>query len=329
MWQRAAAEAQDNQMNTWRPSASHEALRLRAELMARVREFFAARGVLEVETPLLSRAAITDPNLASAAVRLQGIDDAFYLHTSPEFFMKRLLAAGSGDIWQACKVFRGAEHGARHNPEFTLIEWYREGFDHRRLMLEVAALLHNLIPGLEGEPEMLGYAEAFERHAGFDPLAVSDAQLGAEVAKHGLDTAALDRDGMLDAIAGFEVYPQLGHGTVTFVHAFPASQAALARLDDDPRCARRFEAFVNGIELANGFHELSDPREQRRRFEQENRRRREAGLAEMPLDENLLAALEAGLPDCAGVALGFDRVVMLASGAKTIRDVISFGFDRI
>ncbi|HEX7031222.1 MAG TPA: EF-P lysine aminoacylase EpmA [Gammaproteobacteria bacterium] len=314
----------------WQPSASIETLRLRAAMMNRVREFFSQRGVLEVETPLLSRAAITEPNLASAEVRLPGLREAFYLHTSPEFFMKRLLAAGSGDTWQACKVFRGAERGSRHNPEFTMIEWYRTGFDHHALMDEVAGLLRELLPDLAAGDERFTYREAFATHAKIDPFEADDAALRAAVAEYGLDAAGLDRDALLDAIASHAVYPQLGRNRVSFVHAFPASQAALARLDEnDPRSACRFEAFVNGVELANGFHELNDAAEQRRRFESENERRREAGLPEMPLDENLLAALEAGMPDCAGVALGFDRVVMLATGAKHIGEVISFGFDRI
>lgn len=314
----------------WQPSASLETLRQRAALMKRVRDFFAAREVLEVETPLLSRAAITDPHLESAAVTLAGLPDTFYLHTSPEFFMKRLLAAGSGDIWQACKVFRGAEQGRWHNPEFTMIEWYRTGFDHHDLMSEVAVLLRELVPGLAAGDERLTYAEAFMRHAGFDPFETGDDALRAAVAEFGLDGTGLDRDTLLDAVASHVVYPQLGKGRVSFVHAFPASQAALARLDDaDPRCARRFEAFVEGVELANGFHELGDAVEQRRRFENENARRRRAGQPLMPLDEHLLAALAKGMPDCAGVALGFDRVVMLATGRERIADVLGFGFDRV
>lgn len=316
--------------NLWQPSASIEVLKLRAALLQQVRDFFAARAVLEVETPLASRAAITEPNLDSAEVRLPGIATPFYLHTSPEFFMKRLLAAGSGDIWQACKVFRGAEHGRLHNPEFTMIEWYRLGFDHHALMDEVAALLRTLLPELEEGDERLSYAEAFRRYAGLDPFEAETAELAALVQGFGLDPAGLDRDALLDAIASHNVYPQLGHGRVAFVHAFPASQAALARLDDDdPRCARRFEAFVAGMELANGFHELLDAQEQRRRFMLENERRRERGLPVMPVDEHLLAALEAGMPDCAGVALGFDRVVMLAAGRDALHEVISFDFDRI
>lgn len=298
--------------------------------MRRVRQFFEAHGALEVETPLLARTASTEPSLASAEVRLPGLRDTFYLHTSPEFFMKRLLAGGSGDTWQACKVFRGAEHGRRHNPEFTMIEWYRAGIDHHTLMDEVAALLRALIPGLGASDERLTYREAFLRHAGIDPFEAGDAALGAVVGDFGLDPHGLARDALLDAIASHAVYPRLGENGVAFVHAFPASQAALAKLDDDDsRCACRFEAFVRGVELANGFHELSDAAEQRSRFEQENARRRESGLPEMPLDERLLAALEAGMPDCAGVALGFDRVVMLATKKNDIAEVVSFGFDRI
>jgi elongation factor P--(R)-beta-lysine ligase len=313
----------------WQPSASIETLQLRAELMSRVRAFFSERGVLEVETPLLSRAAITDPNLASGEVALPGSVHSYYLHTSPEFFMKRLLAAGSGDIWQSCKVFRGAEFGRLHNPEFTMLEWYRHGFDLQALMDEVATLLAALVPGLADNARTLTYTKAFQEYARIDPFEASDAELAGLTRKFGID-AKLERDGMLDAIASHAVYPQLGHGQACFVHAFPASQAALARLDDeDPRCARRFEAFVNGIELANGFHELADAVEQRSRFEQENARRLAQGLPLMPLDEHLLQALENGLPDCAGVALGFDRVVMLAANASSISEVLSFDFERI
>lgn len=300
-------------------------------MMQRLREFFAERKVLEVETPLLSRAAITDPNLSSAEVSLSGLHENFFLHTSPEFFMKRLLAAGSGDIWQLCKVFRGAEQGRRHNPEFTLLEWYRLDFDHHRLMEEVVELLRVLLPERgKNVCRKLTYAEAFIEHAGFDPFEIPDDVLAKEIVKYGLDPAGLDRDAQLDLIASHAVYPKLGHECIAIVHAFPASQAALAKLEDgDGKTARRFEVFINGVELANGFHELCNAAEQRKRFEQENARRHDAGLPEMPIDENLLSALECGFPDCAGVALGFDRVVMLAAGVDDIADVLSFGFDRI
>lgn len=317
-------------MTDWQPSASIETLQLRASLLDVVRDFFRERKVLEVETPLLSRYAITDPHLHSAVVRLTGPERDFFLHTSPEFFMKRLLAAGSGDIWQACKVFRGAEQGRLHNPEFTLLEWYRVGFDHHRLMNEVAELLQLLLPErTSGEAETLSYRDAFLRHADIDPFAMSDTQLRDHAAAQGVDATMLERDDCLDLVASHVVYPQLGQGRVSFVTDFPASQAALARLNPDGKTACRFEAFVNGTELANGFHELGDAQEQRQRFKAENRRRRANGLPEMPLDETLLAALAAGLPDCAGVALGFDRVVALAAGKKDIAGVLSFGFDRI
>lgn len=313
----------------WAPSARIETLRLRAELLSRVRAFFLAREVLEVETSLLSRSAITDPNLSSAEVRIEGLAGALYLHTSPEFFMKRLLSAGSGDIWQACKVFRGAEQGRWHNPEFTMVEWYRRGFDHHALMDEVNALLVELIPGLAPQPRRLTYADAFIQYAEVDPFSVSEKRLRTLTRQCGVDHA-LERDAMLDLVASHRVYPHLGDGEVCFVYGFPASQAALAKLDeDDPRRAHRFEAFVNGVELANGFHELADAREQRKRFEQENERRLQTGLPKMPLDEHLLQALEHGLPECAGVALGFDRIVMLVAGAEHISEVVSFGFDRI
>lgn len=316
-------------MTDWQPSASFEILRQRAALLDTVRNFFRERDVLEVETPLLSRAAITNPALHSAAARLTGLDDGLFLHTSPEFFMKRLLSAGSGDIWQACKVFRGAEQGRWHNPEFTLLEWYRVGFDHHALMYEVAELLAVLLPDrVSSGPEVFDYAAAFRRHAGIDPLAASNAELRDCAIAEGIEDEGLSRDDCLDLLASHVVYPQLGQGRVTFVTDFPASQAALARLNEDGRTARRFEAFVDGVELANGFHELGDAEEQRARFETENRRRRNGDLPEMPLDENLLAALESGFPDCAGVAVGFDRVVMLATGATSISEVISFDFDR-
>ena len=317
-------------MSNWQPSASISTLRDRAALLDAVRDFFRQRKVLEVETPLLSGYAITDPNLHSAVTRLTGLAGNFYLHTSPEFFMKRLLAAGSGDIWQACKVFRGAEQGRLHNPEFTLLEWYRIGFDHHRLMQEVAELLGILLPGIiAGNFEVYSYREAFIEFADIDPFEMSDSGLRSFAAQQGASATELDRDDCLDLIASHAVYPQLGHGKVSFITDFPASQAALARFNQDGQTARRFEAFVNGVELANGFHELGDAGEQRHRFESENARRREAGLPEMPLDEALLEALAAGFPDCSGVALGFDRIVMLATGKTDIAEATSFGFDRI
>ena len=323
----------------WRPSAALATLRLRAELLARIRAFFAARGVLEVETPMLSAAAITEPNLASFSTVYSGpgarYGQTLYLHTSPEFPMKRLLAAGSGCIYQIARVFRDGEAGRRHNPEFTLLEWYRVGFDHHRLMDEVAELVTELLAGrlALAEPERLSYGELFQRHLALNPHQASVAELGAGAEHRSVPIPpgmpADDADPWLDLLLTHGIEPKLGRGRLTFVYDYPASQAALARLrPGDPPVGERFELYLNGVELANGFHELGDAGEQRRRFEAENAARRALGLPIMPVDENLLAALEAGLPDCAGVALGFDRLVMLAAGKESLAEVLAFPFER-
>jgi len=325
--------------STWRPGADLATLRLRAELLARIRAFFAARGVLEVETPLLSAAAITDPHLASFATGYAGPGprdgQTLYLQTSPEFAMKRLLAAGSGCIYQIARVFRDGEAGRRHNPEFTLLEWYRVGFDHHRLMDEVVelatALLEDRLP--LAEPERLSYREAFERHLGLNPHRTSVAELAGCAARCGVSIPPgmpkEDVDPWLDLLLTQRIEPQLGQGRLCFVYDYPASQAALARLrPGDPPVGERFELYLDGIELANGFHELGDAVEQRRRFEAENRARQAQGLPVMPVDEHLLAALEFGLPECAGVALGVDRLVMLAAGKTSLAEVLAFPFER-
>lgn len=317
--------------DSWRPTASLANLKLRAELLKKIRTFFEVRKVLEVDTPALSRAAATDRHLASFRVACaRGTD--FYLHTSPEFPMKRLLAAGAGDIWQLCKVFREGEAGRLHNPEFTLIEWYRLGFDQHRLMHEVHELLGELLPDASCAAEYLTYREAFRRHAGLDPFNCGKQdcmRVLQDSDRHVPSENDLDHDGWLDLVAGELVYPELGRQHLSFIYDYPASQAALARMRaGDPPVAERFEAFLHGIELANGFHELSDAVEQRRRFLADRDYRRSHGLPEVPLDENLLAALESGLPDCAGVALGLDRVLMLAAGAPSLDEVIAFPSSR-
>ena len=323
----------------WRPSADLSVLRLRAELLAQIRAFFAACGVLEVETPALSAAAITDPHLASFKTCYSGPGSQhgrpLYLHTSPEFAMKRLLAAGSGCIYQIARVFRDGEAGSRHNPEFTLLEWYRVGFDHHRLMDEVAELVGMLLAGrlTLAEPERLSYRQIFQHHLNLDPhrATVADLAACAETRNISIPTGMPpdDPDPWLDLLLTHCVEPRLGSGRLTFVHDYPASQAALARLrPDDPPVGERFELYINGIELANGFHELGDAVEQRRRFAQENAARRAVGLPIMPVDEHLLAALEFGLPDCAGVALGFDRLVMLATRKTSLAEVLAFPLDR-
>lgn len=339
----------------WRPGATLDRLRLRARLLDAVRGFFSARGVLEVETPLLAAATVTDPHLHSLATTLGESSGAagrtLYLQTSPEYAMKRLLAAGSGPIYQLARAFRDGEAGRRHNPEFTLLEWYRPGVDHHRLMDEVEELVGAVLVAVPGGPpggppagpaERLTYREAFRRHAGVDPFADPPerlAEAAREAAEGPVPELADDRDAWLDLLMVSAVEPGLGRTPdspgprAVFLHDFPASQAALARVrdpgpDGGPAVAERFELFVDGIELANGFHELTDAAEQRRRFERDLAVRRERGLPEPPVDERLLAALDAGLPPSAGVALGFDRLVMLAAGAESIAEVLAFPADR-
>jgi lysyl-tRNA synthetase class 2 len=317
----------------WRPSATPARLKSRAALLARTRAFFAARGVLEVDTPVLVNAPVSDVHIHSAAVQLaaeRGASARFFLHTSPEYAMKRLLAAGSGDIYQVCHVVRGLEYGRLHNPEFTLIEWYRTGATLEALMDEVAALVRELLgsAGARRTDERLSYRDAFVRELALDPFTASVGELARAAAPLGFNRTA-QRDELLELLMGALVGPRLGAGALTFVHGYPATQAALARLDPaDPRTARRFELYCDGIELANGFHELAQADEQRARFEADNAERRRVGLPVHAPDERLLAALAAGLPDCAGVALGFDRVAMLATGASHIEEVLAFPTSR-
>jgi lysyl-tRNA synthetase class 2 len=316
----------------WRPNASRARLQLRAARLAEARAFFAARGVLEVDTPVLVRRAVTDPQLHSARVQLPGCAETLYLHTSPEYAMKRLLAAGSGDIFQICHVVRGEECGRQHNAEFTLIEWYRLGAGIDALMDEVEQLVRRLAaPAAAAPAQRLSYQQAFTMTLGVDPLAATEAELRAAATRHGCDAQAVpagERDVLLDLLMGVAVGPALGRGAPCFVHRYPASQAALARLDPaDARVALRFELYLEGMELANGFVELADAAEQRARFEAERQLRAARGLPAPPADERLLAALAAGMPDCAGVAVGFDRLLMLASGEPDIRAVMAFTTD--
>ena len=311
----------------WRPTASMVTLTRRAELLARTRAFFAARGVLEVETPILSRGGPTDPQIEPLVTTVRGLQGDYYLGTSPEYAMKRLLAAGSGDIYQIARVFRDGECGRWHNPEFTLIEWYRVGFDDAALMHEVEELVAQLlVPHTLAAAERLTYAEALQRHAGIDVHRDDDRALQQAAIRHGIDCdAALDRDARLDLLMGLVVGPKLGRGRPTFICDYPASQAALARLKPgEPPVAARFECYLDGIELANGFHELADAREQAARFAQDLASRRVRGQSTPRIDEHLLAALRHGLPDCAGVALGFDRLAALAVGAQSLAEAMAF-----
>jgi len=311
----------------WRPTASISTLAIRAQMLRAAREYFAATRTLEVETPTLSHAAVSDVHLAS--VKATACGEQRYLHTSPEYAMKRLLAAGSGDIWQIARVYRDEEAGRWHNPEFTLIEWYRVGIDHHELMNDVERLIAAMLPPSVSfdRSERMTYRDAVQLHSGVDPLSDSDEMLCAALANANIDVPRgleRERDALLDLIMSVLVGPRLGQERLTFIYDYPASQAALARVRG--AVASRFEAYWRGIELANGFHELADASEQRKRFEQDLALRTERGLAAPPLDERFLQALEHGMPECAGVALGFDRLVMCVIGATHIEEVIAFPF---
>lgn len=317
----------------WQPTASLAALKSRAQQLNWVRGFFARREVLEVETPVLGRCTVTDLNIdsvpASATASADGRRD-FWLQTSPEYPMKRLLAAGAGDIYQVARVFRNGERGSRHNPEFSLLEWYRRGFDDIDLMAEVADLVCGWLEC--PRPVTLEYRDAFLRFTGIDPF-TSDTDALRQLCRRWMSpdqVAELLRDECLDLLMSFCVEPELANLGPVFITGYPESQAALARISevDDVRKAHRFELYVEGLELCNGYWELTDAAEQRARFESDNLSRRRAGRPEMPVDQALLAAMDAGVPDCAGVALGLDRLLMLKLGVKDIAQVLAFPSER-
>ncbi|NOI83399.1 elongation factor P--(R)-beta-lysine ligase [Vibrio tubiashii] len=316
----------------WQPTASIEQLRQRANVLAQIRRFFAERNVLEVDTPAMSHATVTDIHLHTFQTEFIGPGYAdgskLYLMTSPEFHMKRLLAAGSGCIYQINKAFRNEENGRFHNPEFTMLEWYRVGFDHHKLMDEMDALLQVVLEC--GQAERVTYQQAFIDVLGVCPLEGTMTELKLAAEKLGLSDIAEpeeDRDTLLQLLFSIGVEGKIGQTAPAFVYDFPASQAALAKINQqDSRVADRFEVYFKGIELANGFHELDDPQEQLKRFEQDNAKRIEMGLSPQPIDHHLIAALESGLPECAGVALGVDRLIMLAIGCDHIDQITAFPF---
>lgn len=316
--------------NNWKPGASLYALQQRARILQSIRAFFAQRDLLEVETPILSDAAITDPQLESFHTRFAGRD--YYLHTSPEFYMKRLLAAGSGDIYQIARVFRADEVGRYHNPEFSLLEWYRLGLDHQGLMDEMQQLISELFAQFSDKPlrfTRLSYRQAFINQLAIDPLQAGAEELAACASEQQIETPVgmnlNDKDMWLDWLMVAAVAPGFDPQGMTFIYDYPASQAALARLsDDDPRVAHRFELFYGELELANGFYELLDPDEQLARFHKENVLRKQRGQNVMPIDMQLIEALKSGLPDCAGVAMGLDRLLMVLMDARSISEVIGF-----
>lgn len=320
--------------NVWSPTASIKVLQERASLLSEIRYFFSHRGVLEVETPALSSSANPDaaiePMLSGYSQQGGHRPQTLYLQTSPEFPMKRLLAADSGSIFQICRAFRNGESGRLHNPEFTLLEWYRIDFDHFQLMDEVDAMLMQLLPGCTAA-QRLRYADLFFTHTNLDLFRATDAQLRERAEAAGVVIPESASAGWLIEIL-FElcVGPWLKQQKGVIVYDYPAAQASLSQLSvQDPGVAERFEYFFQGVELANGFHELADAVEQRRRFDAENLKRQQAGLEKLPLDEHFLQALEHGLPDCSGVALGIDRVLMLRSGVDHIQEVLAFPFDRV
>lgn len=319
----------------WRPGASLDVLKVRADAYQRIRAFFEARQVLEVDTPILGASSACDPHLDSMALSAQAhgaTGSVRYLHTSPEFPMKRLLASGSGDIYQLCKTFRSGEQGRRHNPEFTMLEWYRCGFTLDALMEEVHALVCEVL----GRPlavEKLDYRAVFLERLGIDPMSAPIEDL-KHLSRERLDFEPHDgmgRDDYLDLLLSGLIEPELGRGKATFLSAYPASQAALAQIETDAdghRVAQRFELYLDGLEIANAYRELQDAQEQRRRFMQDNRVRAEAGKPEVRIDEPLLAALSHGMPDCSGVALGVDRLLMIKTGASDIDQVLAFSWAR-
>lgn len=298
----------------WQPTASIATLKKRAAIIDQLRAFFKARQLLEVETPLLSTTTVTDPHIASMTV-----DQHYYLQTSPEFYMKRLLAAGSGSIFQIGKSFRGDEVSARHRGEFTLLEWYRLDFDHFQLMDEIDALLKQLANFAPAQ--RISYQALFEQHLGINPHQVTLAQLQQLTVAQGIDVKAMtDKDDYLQLLFSQKLEPLLQ--APSFIYHYPASQAALAIVNNG--VAERFELYINGIELANGFHELCHAKEQSHRFLADLDKRQQLGLPPVNPDQRFLAALEAGLPACAGVAMGIDRLLMILLKCNDIANVLSF-----
>ncbi|MGH8039706.1 MAG: EF-P lysine aminoacylase EpmA [Stenotrophomonas sp.] len=308
------------------------ALRQRAALNALIRAFFAERDVLEVETPMLSAAGNTEPNIDSFQTRFSGHVDAGsaqrWLRTSPEYPLKRLLAAGVGDCYELGRVFRNGEAGGRHNPEFTMLEWYRVGWDHQRLIEETAALVRAALALVQRQATLrvLDYRSLYMQYVALDPFEASEEQLQAPLSAVRIDADGLTRDDWLDLLMTHCIQPHFDDDSMTVVHDWPASQAALARIrPGTPPLAERFELYLGSVELANGYHELNDAAEQRARFLRDHALRRARGAVLPPLDERLLDALPA-LPDCAGVAVGVDRLLMAMNRTGRIADVLAFDF---
>lgn len=320
-------------MNDWQPTAAVGALRLRAGFNRLAREFFHQRGVLEVETPVLSRAGNTEPNIASFSLefsgRIDGASRTRWLRTSPEFALKRLLAAGIGDCYELGRVFRDGEAGGRHNPEFTMLEWYRVGWDHLRLLDETVALVRAALAlvGRDATLAVSSFRDLYWQRLQLDPLGADIAILRNALGDVRIDPDGLTRDDWLDLLMTHRLQPLFADDQLLAVHDWPATQAALARIrHGEPPVAERFELYLGPLELANGYHELCDAGEQAARFERDGLLRAQRGLPLPPTDDALLAALQAGMPACAGVALGVDRLLMAMQGSARIADVLAFDF---
>lgn len=306
----------------WRPTTTRKALQLRAKLLADIRQFFSERQILEVETPLLSQHTVTDLHIESFAVPTS--TQNYYLQTSPEYAMKRLLAADSGSIFQICKAFRKGDSGTQHNPEFTMLEWYRLGFDHHQLMQEVDDFLKHCIQSVPAEKKT--YREIFIDLLKIDPNQITLKELQAQAKTFGYESQINDTiDDLLMFLFSHSIEPHIGFKAPMIVYDFPAGQAALAKIrNDHPPVAERFEVYLNGMELANGFHELTNASEQRQRFLQDQTKREKQNFHSIEIDQRFITALESGLPNCAGVALGIDRLLMAKAQTKNIQDIINF-----
>ena len=321
-------------MKDWKPTANLKNLKIRAQLLAMIRQFFAERKVLEVETPILSQAGNTDSNIESFQLQFNGHNSAGssmrWLRTSPEFALKRLVAAGVGDCYELGRVFRNGEAGRRHNPEFTMLEWYRVGWNHNQLMDETAELIRAAmrLVGKKSTVRDISFRQLYQEKFGFDPLTANEGELRGPLAVYGIDPTGLTRDDWLDLLMTHLIQPSIPSNRILMVYDYPASQCALAQLrPDDVTVAERFEVYVGPSEVANGYHELTDAKEQRERFGLDLAKRQKRALMQPPVDERLLAALPK-MPACAGVALGVDRLLMAMLGSDRMQDVVAFPFDR-
>ncbi len=319
----------------WQPACDLKQLRERARLLRIIRRFFYQRNVLEVETPLLSSATGTDPHLDffSSYYHCAPENQEMFLQTSPEFAMKRLLAAGSGSIFQVCKAFRNGESGRLHNPEFTILEWYRVDFNLDQLMNEVVELVSEIMPEALTSVHKVSYVEVFKQYTRLDPLVFCKQSYTEYALNNNLPDApaicADDHATWLDFLFSYIVQPELEQQFLTLVYGYPAIQSSLARINQhNPTLADRFEVFIKGVEIANGFFELADADEQEQRFDREQQQRLDKKLPPVAKDEKFLQALRSGLPDCSGVAIGLDRLLLVLSNAEDLSDVIAFPLAR-